>query len=119
MAQLWLANVPLEATTCRALSDRHGASPDRLALPPPETVGRLLPRELAELEASIARDEWAADGGDGHVWSDDDERDPSALNLEWLLHGALIEAMAAIVLRPDEARSIALEQSEKKPGVAE
>lgn len=105
-----------QAETGGAVSDTTGADPDRrghLASRPAATVGP--PSELA---AELERQEWAADGGDGYVLSLDLE-EPSALNLEWMLHGALIEAMAAVLMRAPEARSIELEESEKKPEVAE
>lgn len=73
--------------------------------------------ELAELEREIERQEWAADGGDGSVWSDD-RPDPRALNLEWILRGPLLEALAAITWKPLEARREALEEPENYSGAA-
>jgi len=120
MAQLWLRGVPTtETPTRRGLSDTYGASARRPVLPPPGTARPLTPRERAELDASIARDEWAADGGDGHVLALGELEQPPALNLEWMLRGALIEAMAAVLMRPQAARSFELEESEKSSEVAE
>jgi hypothetical protein len=77
--------------------------------------------ELAELQAELSRQEWAADGGEGSVCSLDLEpweRVP-CLNVEWMLHGTVIEALAAIELRRDQAQPEALEQSEFPSQVAE
>jgi hypothetical protein len=76
------------------------------------------PAELAELDALIARLEWAADGGDGSVCSTTELEDVPALNLEWILHGALLEAMAAVLMDVHAARPFRLEQSENSRGAA-
>lgn len=73
----------------------------------------------AELAAHIERLEWAADGGDGSVCSTRELDDVPTLDLEWMLRGALLEAMAAIVLRVGDARSFAPFQSENNSEVAE
>ena len=45
--------------------------------------------------------------------------EPPTLELEWMLHSALLEVMAAIVMRPEDARTIEAFQSENNSGVAE
>jgi hypothetical protein len=79
---------------------------------------RATPAELAELDALIARLEWAADGGDGSICSTTELDDVPALNLEWILRGPLLEAMAAVVMKWAQARPLALEESEESPGAA-
>lgn len=76
------------------------------------------PAELAELDALIARLEWEADGGDGSVCSTTELDDAPELNLEWILRGPLLEAMAAVVMKWTPARPSTLEQTEKSRGAA-
>lgn len=76
-------------------------------------------RERERLEFDLALAEWRADGGDGSVCSTHEVEAVVCLELEWLLHGALIEAMAAIVQLAGEARSIGTVESENSSRVAE
>ena len=106
-----------QAETGGAVSDTTGADPGRRGHPVPHPAATVGPP--LELAAELGRQEWAADGGDGYVLALDELEEPRALNLEWLLHGALLEAMAAVLMRAPQARSIELEESEKNPEVAE
>jgi hypothetical protein len=103
----------LESPRARARSQTAG---ETKAAP----VRSLTTGELAELEAHAARVEWAADGGDGSAWSDDrpDHEQTQTLNLEWILRGPLLEALAAITWKPLDARREPLEQPENYSGAA-
>jgi hypothetical protein len=79
---------------------------------PSLTALRASPAELMALEWEVARIEWAADGGDGSVCSTTELDDVPALNLEWILHGPLLEAMAAVIMKWTSARPSALEQTD-------
>jgi len=67
--------------------------------------------ERFALELELQRMEWAADGGDGSVCSTH-EGELRTLDLEWQLRGPLLEAMAAVLLRPGPARDSSARQSE-------
>ena len=103
--QLWLPGVagaperpPTKLSrsieTARRRRECHVADPPQRGL---------TERERFAFELHCLREEWAADGGDGSVCSTD-EGDPPTLNLEWLINGALLEVMAAVVMRPEPAR---------------
>ncbi len=79
----------------------------------------LTERERFELELHCLRVEWAADGGDGSICSTGELLDDiPTLNLEWILHGPLLEALAAITWKPLEAQQERLEEPEKSRGAA-
>jgi hypothetical protein len=84
----------------------------------PEGVRHPTAAELDALELELQRKEWAADGGDGSICSTRELDDIPALNLEWILRGPLLEALAAITWKPLEADRDGLEQPEKSRGTA-
>lgn len=107
--QLWLPGVAgaperppskLSRSIETARQRRQAAEKGNVAGPPQRA---LTERERFAFELHCLREEWAADGGDGSVCSTD-EGDPPTLNLEWLINGALLEVMAAVVMRPEPAR---------------
>lgn len=100
--QLWLPHVdgapPAEShESCPVQSGQRTPKKKRGVLlwasQTPEAV-----RQRFALELELHRFEVAADGGDGSVCSTD-ECDTPTLDLEWMLRGALLEAMAAVLLR--------------------
>lgn len=125
-ARVVAASRPLRAPVCEApggagAAGTQGARQERRVTANPIAVvlrPRPTPAELAELDALIARLEWAADGGDGSICSTSEPDDVQAINLEWILHGSLLEAMAAVLMKCGPARPSALEQSENSRGAA-
>jgi hypothetical protein len=118
--QLWLPNVA--GPPSPELSHSIGTERPQEKTPPPVFSPLRRPiseRERFALELDLSHLEWAADGGDGSVCSTDDGDVPTTLNLEPLLRGALLEAMAAVLLRADSACSSSTRQSEDSIGSAE
>lgn len=116
--QQWLPHVDgaPAAGSQRKLSRSIGTRPRGNDAGPPQRA--LTERERFALELELARIEWAADGGDGCVCSTD-EGDAATLDLEWMLRGPLLEAMAALLLRAPSACAESGRQSEDSIGAAE
>jgi hypothetical protein len=82
-----------------------------------EHAGRVVRAEVraaeraarAELATELERQEWAADGGDGSICSTHEDPgeggpDARALNLEWMLRGELLAAMATVTNRTERTK---------------